>query len=270
MMASPDSPIGVFDSGVGGLSIFRSLLSELPSENYVYVADSAHAPYGERNAAHVLARSQAITRYLVTQHRIKLLVVACNTATAAAIEELRQSYPDLPIVGVEPALKPAAAQSLTRRIAVMATRGTLDSPKFKVLAASLPEDLELHTAACDGLADAIEHGETSRIDTLCRQAIAALGSFGAQSGQIDQLVLGCTHYTFVINRLRKILPANVSLQDSGEPVARQTRRLLEAKKLLNENSKPQRQWLVTGEAERLKSACREFLQIDAEVQTLLI
>jgi glutamate racemase len=270
MGARPASPIGVFDSGIGGLSIFRALDALLPFENFVYVADSAHAPYGERNPGHVLERSHAIARYLVTQHRIKLLVIACNTATAAAIGELRQTYPDLPIVGVEPALKPAALQSQTRRVGVLATRGTLESPKFKALAASLPLDIELLTQACDGLADAIERADSPQVEALIQQALASLGAFGNNSGQIDQLVLGCTHYPFVSDRLRSQLPESVQMLESGEPVARQTLRLLQANKLLNQNTRSERLWLASGHPQRLEAACRDWLQLDIGVQTVSI
>ena len=130
-------PIGVFDSGVGGLSVLRALRAELPQEHFVYFADSGHAPYGERDTAQVLARARAITTELLERHDIKALVIACNTATAVAIHLIRAEHPGLPIIGVEPALKPAAALTRTRRVGVMATRGTLESAKFAALLDSL-------------------------------------------------------------------------------------------------------------------------------------
>ena len=160
-------PIGVFDSGMGGLSILGALRAELPHEDFVYVADSGYAPYGERDDRHVIARSRVITDYLRTQHGIKALVMACNTATAAAIHLLRQEQPDLPIIGVEPALKPAVNQSKTRRIGVMATRGTLGSAKFRALVESLAGQADFVCQPCDGLADAIEREDTPKIKALC-------------------------------------------------------------------------------------------------------
>ena len=148
-MTQAAHPIGVFDSGIGGLSILQALRAELPAEDFVYVADSGHAPYGERDAAHVIGHSQAITRHLLAQHHIKALVVACNTATAAAIHLLRQQYPYLPIVGVEPALKPAAQLSQTRRVGVMATRGTLESAKFRVLLDALQGQADFILQPCE-------------------------------------------------------------------------------------------------------------------------
>ena len=134
-----DRPIGVFDSGVGGLSVLRALLAALPNERFVYLADSAHAPYGERGDAYVSARTHAITDYLCEQHGIKALVVACNTATAAAIHEVRSSRPALPLVGLEPAIKPALSATRTGHIGVIGTRGTLTSGKFGKLMASVAD-----------------------------------------------------------------------------------------------------------------------------------
>ncbi|MDB5843892.1 MAG: glutamate racemase, partial [Polaromonas sp.] len=135
MTTARNAPIGVFDSGIGGLSVLKALRADMPNEDFVYIADSGHAPYGERDAAHVLARSRAIAQYLVSQN-VKALVMACNTATAAAIALLRAEHPGLALIGVEPALKPAVALSRTGRIGVMATRGTLSSGKFQALLAA--------------------------------------------------------------------------------------------------------------------------------------
>jgi len=220
--------IGVFDSGVGGLSVLRALKAELPAEPFVYVADSGHAPYGERDDDHVLKRSHAIADFLVARHGIKALVVACNTATAAAIHTLRQAYPALPIIGIEPALKPAAARSQTGRVGVMATRGTLNSEKFAGLLQRLQGSAEFVLQPCDGLADAIERGDADRIQALCRQYSASMGRFGQEPGAIDTLVLGCTHYPFVADSLQAVVGTSVAMLEGGVPVARQTRRLLEA------------------------------------------
>ena len=152
-----NAPIGVFDSGIGGLSVLKALRAALPHEDFIYLADNGHAPYGERDTAHVLARSRAVTQYLVGRN-IKALVVACNTATASSIDRLRTVYPHLPIVGVEPALKPAVALSKTGRIGVMATRSTLASARFQALLAAQAGVAEFVLQPCDGLADAIERG----------------------------------------------------------------------------------------------------------------
>jgi glutamate racemase len=227
-----DAPIGVFDSGVGGLSVLRALRAELRHEDFVYFADSGHAPYGERDDAFVAGRTLAVAEELLAAHRIKALVVACNTATAAAIHLLRERHPELPLVGVEPALKPAALHSRTKRIAVLATRGTLASAKFSLLHASLTADAEFVLQPCDGLADAIERGDAERTASLCAHYTGSLGPFGLQPGQIDTLVMGCTHYPFAATQLRDCVGTAVEFVETGEPVARQTRRILEAKALL--------------------------------------
>jgi len=221
-------PIGVFDSGVGGLSVLRALRSELPHEDFVYVADSGFAPYGERDEAFVIERARRITQYLLDQKHqpIKALVIACNTATAAAIHLLRQDCPALPIVGVEPALKPAVAVTRTHRIGVLATRGTLASQKFKALLASLAGQSEFVCTPCDGLADAIERDDTLNTEALCSAYTRATGQFGIQTGQLDTLVLGCTHYPFASAAFRHLVGPEVHLIDNGEPVARQARRVL--------------------------------------------
>lgn len=213
---------------MGGLSVLRALRAELPHEDFVYLADSGFAPYGERDEAFVVARSRAITRHLLhgQARPIKALVIACNTATAAAIHLLRQDNPDLPIIGVEPALKPAVAASRTRRIGVMATRGTLASQKFKALLASLDGQAQFFCQPCDGLADAIEHNDTPNIMALCARYLKATGPFGVDPGEIDTLVLGCTHYPFARTQWQALLAAGVSIIDNGAPVARQTRRVL--------------------------------------------
>jgi glutamate racemase len=184
--------IGVFDSGIGGLSVLRALRAELPHERFVYYADTGHAPYGERGDAYTQARSMAVVRELIEQHRIKMLVVACNTATAAAVHLMRAQWPQVPIVGLEPALKPAAALSRTGRIAVLATRGTLSSAKFRQLHDALRGQAEFLPVPCDGLAGAIERQDAIEIEALCSGYMRAVGTFGTESGQVDTVILGCT------------------------------------------------------------------------------
>jgi glutamate racemase len=219
-------PIGVFDSGVGGLSVLNALRIELPHERFVYFADAGHAPYGERGDAYVAERSRRVARCLLDRHRIKALVVACNTATAAAIHELRADHPALPLIGVEPALKPAVATSRTGHIAVIATRVTLESRKFEALHASLAARAVFRLIPCDGLAGAIELSDHAQIAALSQRYLSAAGTFGTAPGQIDTLVLGCTHYPFIEPELRRHTGDAVRFIDTGAPVAQQTRRLL--------------------------------------------
>lgn len=277
-MTSAQQPIGVFDSGIGGLSVLQALRAEMPQERFVYLADSAHAPYGERGDAFVKARTHAITAYLRAEHRIKALVVACNTATAAAIHEARASHPDLAVVGVEPALKPAVALSKTGRIGVIGTRGTLTSDKFGRLLASLQDRATFVVQPCDGLAHAIERStaqalpddpEASEVRALCRRYTQAMGPFGQTPGAIDTLVLGCTHYVFAHDDLRALLGPDVRLIATGEPVARQTRRLLQAGGLLaSEGIIPAGcealRLLTTGSLAPLQAAAARWLQWSGE------
>ena len=255
--------IGVFDSGIGGLSVLRALRAELPHEDFIYIADSANAPYGERDDEHVIARSRALAADLVGQGA-QALVVACNTATAAAIHVLRAEYPNLPIVGVEPALKPALLSSKTRRIGVMATRGTLASAKFKALLAPLQGEAEFVLQACDGLADAIEQqvaiGDSSRVAALCASHVAAMGQFGTGDREIDTLVLGCTHYPFAQAHLRQLLGPDVTFIETGEPVARRTRQLLQERGLLKHSeAEGSIQLQSSGDAAALQAAARQWL-----------
>ena len=260
---STDAPIGVFDSGVGGLSVLRALRAALPGEDFVYLADNAHAPYGERGDAFVVERSLAVARQLRDTHGIKALVVACNTATAAAITQLRDAHPALPLVGVEPALKPAAVTTRTGLVGVMATRGTLGSRKFAALHASLAGQTRFVQQPCDGLAEAIEHADAAKIQALCAEYTATMGPFGTQAGQIDTLVLGCTHYPFAADVLRSLVGAEVQLVDTGEPVARQTQRLLASAGLLAARAHGQLTLLGTGPTHALQAAAARWLAVQA-------
>lgn len=260
-------PIGVFDSGVGGLSILKALRAELPHEDFVYVADSGFAPYGERDKDFVLDRARTITRHLLRQQpAIQALVMACNTATAAAVATLRQEHPQLPIIGVEPALKPALASSQTRRIGVMATRGTLNSQKFQTLLASLAERAQFICQPCDGLADAIERDDSAQISALCAKYTRAIGQFGSQPGHVDTLVLGCTHYPFASTCLQALVGPEVRLLDTGDAVARQTRRKLSS--LARDTATGQCLLLSTGDPDLLQSAAARWLDLDVPVQSL--
>lgn len=281
-MPQASSPIGVFDSGVGGLSVLRALLAAMPHERFVYLADSAHAPYGERGDAYVAARTHAITQYLLEQHGIKALVVACNTATAAAIHEVRNSHPTLPSVGLEPAVKPALAVTRTGHVGVIGTRGTLTSAKFGKLMDSLAGKAHFVVQPCDGLAHAIERSvarpepapgtpaDATETAALCERYIRAMGDFGGAPGQIDTLVLGCTHYIFVAHELRALVGPQVQFIETGEPVARQTRRLLETVNLLagpdgdHDAQTPRTRLLTTGPVAMLAAAAQRWLGLTAE------
>lgn len=253
--------IGVFDSGVGGLSVLRALRAELPREDFVYLADSGFAPYGERGDDYVITRTRTVVERLLQDRQVKAVVIACNTATAAAIHLMRMEYPGLPLVGVEPALKPAIALSKTRRIGVIGTRGTLGSAKVRTLHDSLKDQAEFIFMPCDGLADAIQNDDARQIAQLSARYMQALGNFGSADGQIDTLVLGCTHYPFAQRQLAAHAGENVTMIETGQPVARQTRRLLEAASLLKTEGSGDVTLLTTGSPQVLETAARRWLDI---------
>jgi glutamate racemase len=263
-------PIGVFDSGIGGLSILKALRQLLPHERFVYFADSAHNPYGEKSEAFVQERTLSIARELVTQHAIKALVVACNTATAAAITMLREVYPELPIVGVEPALKPAAAATRSGRVLVLATRGTLQSEKFAQLKSRLEAEasaqrrtLAFTCVPCDGLAERIERQtalggrwqDAPDLIALCAGFMPASGQFGSNNEAFDMLVLGCTHYPLIRDVFRALVGDGVEIIDNAAPVALRTLQLISGQRA------PSRQqggviWLGSGNQALLMQAAR--------------
>ena len=274
-----NQPIGIFDSGIGGLSVLKALRAELPHEDFVYIADSGHAPYGEREDAHVTARSLAVSKYLVAQN-IKALVVACNTATAAAIDVLRATYPDLPIIGVEPALKPAVQLSQTKHIGVMATRSTLASARFAALLAAQGDQARFTLLPCDGLAEAIERScqspDATELVADCARIMGATGLFGighkAKTG-IDILVLGCTHYPFAAQYIEQQISqqtgAGVHLIDTGAAVAQQTRLRL-GRQLAAQRNTATVQFISTGSPAALQAAAKAWLGMTADTKTLLI
>ncbi|MDO9358132.1 MAG: glutamate racemase [Polaromonas sp.] len=264
--------VGIFDSGIGGLSVLQALRAVLPRQDFIYIADSGQAPYGERGDAHVLARSRALTACLIGRG-IDALVVACNTATAAAIDSLRAEHPLLPIIGVEPALKPAAALSQTKRIGVMATQGTLASARFRRLLESLSPQADFVLQPCDGLAEAIERSigrsHTTELIANCSRHTRAMGRFGLKPGEIDTLVLGCTHYPFAGTQLRDLLGPDVTLLDTGAPVARQTRLKL-ASLPGDQRGGGRVELFSTGDADALQTAAARWLHLDGRVRSLLV
>ena len=224
-----NGPIGVFDSGAGGISVLSELVRELPGEDFVYYGDSANTPYGEKPLAWVIDRSSTIVDNLL-DHDAKAIVIACNTATSAAAETLRTRYPHVPIIGVEPALKPAALAHPGGRILVMATPMTLALDKFQHLADEWGVGCKVECVACEGLAARIERGNLDAPDL--RELLEDL--IGAYAGTVDCVVLGCTHYPFVADKIRAIM-GDVPLFDGAKGTARQTRRLIEEAGLLRED-----------------------------------
>jgi len=267
------APIGVFDSGVGGLSVLRHIQAQLPHENLMYFADSGYAPYGDKPEQVVAERSLAVAGFLIARGA-KALVVACNTATVAAIKLLRASYPDMPIVGVEPGLKPAAAATRNGLIAVMATELTLAGEKFLLLREQISSASKARflLQGCPGLVEQIELGEldSDTTRTMLEGYILPLVGQGA-----DTLVLGCTHYPFVRASIEKILAdagrAEVVLVDTGDAVARQLARLLGAAGCANLQAGPARlDAFTTASATALEVAFSSLLGLKQAVSEVTV
>ena len=222
--------IAVFDSGMGGISVLRQLRKLMPEENYVYFGDSANAPYGSRTTEEVRALSLAAAGKLTAEYPVKALVVACNTATAAAIKVLRETYPDLIVVGIEPALKLAADNFPGGRLGVLATEVTLREEKFDALMHRFDNECTVYKIPAPGVANLIEAGknDSPEMIALLRQLLEPY------IGKLDALVLGCTHYPFVTRNIASIMGPGTQLLHGGKGTARETKRRLEKLDLLNE------------------------------------
>jgi len=241
-------PIGIFDSGVGGTSIWKEVAKMLPNENTIYLADSANAPYGEKSKEEILRLSIKNTEYLLSSG-CKIIVVACNTATTNAIDYLRLHY-DVPFIGIEPAIKPAALQTKTKKVGVLATKGTLSSSLFHNTSKLFADGITVLEQEGKGLVELIEAGE---IDSPEMRNLLVTFLNPMLEENIDCLVLGCTHYPYLIPILKEILPSNVNIIDSGEAVARQTKTVLEQNNLLTKvNDNPEHLFYTNTDVKVLK------------------
>ena len=221
-------PIGIFDSGVGGLSIWKEIRDQLPYESTIYLSDSKYAPYGPKGQKAIIDLSIKNTQWLI-EHGCKLIVVACNTATTNAIDQLRNKFP-VPFIGIEPAIKPAALQSKTKKIGVLATQGTLSSNLFHKSSELYLKDLYIIEQVGDGIVELIEQG---RLNSNGMRDLLIKYLKPMIKAEIDCLVLGCTHYHFLKPILEELLPKNIRVIDSPEAVARQTKSVLRLCKLSN-------------------------------------
>ncbi len=214
--------IGVFDSGVGGLSVWREVVRHLPHEDTLYLADQRHVPYGVRSLDEVRAFAEGITRFLIAQGA-KIIVIACNTASAAALHDLRRIFPEVPFVGMEPAVKPAAERSQNGIVGVIATEATFQGELFASLLERYASDVDVLTQVCPGLVDAVESGalDAPETEALLQTCLTPLVEAG-----IDQLVLGCTHYPFLRPTIQRVVSDNIAIIDPAPAVARQTGRVL--------------------------------------------
>jgi glutamate racemase len=226
-----NQPIGLFDSGIGGTSIWSAINQLLPNEKTIYLADSINAPYGKKSKEEIITLSIKNTEFLLEMNA-KIIVVACNTATTNAIKELRTKY-DIPFIGIEPAIKPAAVHSKTHTIGVLATKGTLSSELFNKTV-EMYHDTKIIEQIGYGLVELIENG-----DLISNEMTKLLHSYLQPmiDNNIDYLVLGCSHFPYLIPQIKKILPKNIQIIDSGEAVARQTQKILQDKIGLHSDEK---------------------------------
>ena len=261
-------PIGVLDSGVGGLSVLKHIHTLLPHENLIYFADSKHAPYGNKTPKQIEQRVFAAAKFLLT-HGAKALVIACNTATAAAAVKLRDKYAflDMPIIGMEPAVKPAAEASKNGIIGVLATSGTLKSAQFAALLESYGRNVQVVTQACIGLVEQIELGELDSPKTL---ALIAQYTKPLLDEHADTIVLGCTHYPFVKAAIQHAVGAHIHLIDTGAAVAKQLLKKLEQHRLLTDAENQKQVLIWTNSTDEYASQVIESLWFEkAEIKKLL-
>ncbi len=234
-----NNPIGLFDSGIGGTSIWREIHQLMPNENTIYLADSKNAPYGQKSKEEIIHLSCKNTEFLLNEN-CKVIVVACNTATTNAIIELRAKY-RVPFIGIEPAIKPAALNSKTHKIGILATKGTLNSELFHEKVEQFQE-IKIIEQIGFGLVELIENGKinSTEMTELLKKYINPM-----IASDIDYLVLGCSHYPYLIQQLKKLLPKNIKIIDSGEAVAIQTKKILIEKIGLRESNQASTQLFYT-------------------------
>jgi glutamate racemase len=268
-VSNRSDPIGVFDSGVGGLSVLRAIRRELPAENIIFVGDQVHVPYGSRSLEEVRRFSEQITRFLL-EEGAKLIVVACNTASAAALYTLRDLFPQTPFVGMEPAVKPAAERTHSGVVGVLATPATFQGALYASVIERFANGVKVLQATCPGLVEQIEKGQLEAVET--RSILEnALDPMRAQG--IDTIVLGCTHYPFVIPLIQSIVGPQVNVIDPAPAIARQARRLLEASDLLANEVEHQTappaaiQLFTTGEIIKLQALLPRLLGESLPLQT---
>lgn len=264
-MANNASPIGVYDSGVGGLTVWRAIRELLPQEDLLYFADQAKVPYGNRPLEEVRSLGEGVTHYLMEQGA-KLIVIACNTASAAALKHLRALYPDYPFVGMEPAVKPAAEQTLSGKVGVLATPSTFQGELYASVVERFAHDVKLFQNTCPGLVQQIEKGylDTPKTRRILEEVLEPMLREG-----VDTLVMGCTHFPFVIPLIRQIAGENVRVIDPAPAVARQVRRVLEGRELLATRQRAGNSvFLTSGDKGKMEILLPKLIGVEAEVGQL--
>ena len=257
--------IAVYDSGLGGLSVLRALYDQLPNERYIYFGDQAHVPYGDRGLDELRVLAENVTRFFIRENA-KIIVIACNTASAAALKYLRQIYPEQIFVGMEPAVKPAAEQSHSHKVGVLATPSTFHGELYASVVERFASNVEIFKSTCPGLVAQIEKGELNSPETkhILHEAIDPMLAEG-----IDRLVLACTHFPFVIPAIEEILDGKAAVIDPSPAIARQTARSLNQRQLLSKSDIPLGTTFYTsGEADKMQALLKKLIGIDSTVEKL--
>ena len=258
-MHNSDNPIGIFDSGIGGISIWKEIRQLMPNENSIYLADSKNAPYGNKSKDEIRRLSEKNTEILLARN-CKMVVVACNTATTNSIKHLRDKYA-VPFIGIEPAIKPASLKTKSKVVGILATKGTLSSSLFQETTNHYKEEIEILEQDGTGIVELMEHGKLDSVEmvNLLQLYISPMVEKG-----MDHLVLGCSHYPYLIPILKKILPVEVKIIDSGFAAAKQTKAILQLNNLLN-NSKEigKHNFYTNGSADVLKQILENRFNVSA-------
>ena len=257
-------PIALFDSGSGGLSIWKSIVSLLPLESTVYVGDHRYIPYSTKNVEFIQRRGKCAIQFLISR-KAKIIVVACNTATVAGIDYFRKIFPDIPIVGVVPVIKTAAKMSQKKKFGVLSTERTAKSDYQKKLIRTFASDCEVYPVGNTQLVSLIENGEKDsvRVVELLEKLLNPLCK-----KDVDVLVLGCTHFPFLRTQIQKIIGKSVLILDSGDAVAMQVKRILEHENLLSDNQKPTHQFFTTGNPAKVRDVISRLLERGIVVKTV--
>lgn len=256
-MCKNNAPIAVIDSGVGGISVLKELISLMPNENYIYFGDNKNAPYGNKTTGEV-RNLMFLNVSMLLEKGAKAIVIACNTATGASVEALREKYPDISIIGIEPAIKPTIKYKEHSNVLVMATPLTLKQDKFSELLYRFCDDVNIMTLACPGLMDLIEEGKTSgrELEDFLEKLFSEVEGI-----KFDSVVLGCTHYPHIRETIKKVIGYDVMIFDGGEGTARETKRRLMEKNLLNDSGeKGTLEIFCSSEENNISNLALELLQ----------
>lgn len=259
-------PLGLFDSGVGGLTVWRQVVQALPHEDLIYFADQSHCPYGARPPEEIRALAMQAVKFLLSRDA-KAIVVACNTASAVALDFLRVTLPDTPFIGMEPAVKPAAERTRAGKIGVLSTRGTLQGDLYQRTLRRVAADIDVVACTPEGLVERIEAGDidSPEVEAVLRRYVEPLVDAG-----VDELVLGCTHYPFVAPALRRIVGESIALIDPSPAVARQVAALIDARDLRNESTHtPVYRFFTSGDPHQFGVVINKLIDIQVTVDSAL-